>query len=252
MRPQGKKRQLPNNTDIQSTKVFLPVSFNLLLTVQLSIFAAQEYIMRKIFVILIALIATVPAFSQENDKKKTYNLAKHAADHFMIQFATFNMWTNAPDSISNHIKGFQRSANVYVMLDKALKSDQRFSIAGGIGVGTTNIYFDKMLVDLASPSLTTLQFIAVDTTIHYKKYKVSTAFIEAPIEFRFTSNPETPNKAFKGAIGIKFGTLISSKNKGKFQKNILIHSVHPLPGVLDMAFLGSLLHMISQKLLKVL
>jgi len=182
-----------------------------------TIFAAQEFIMRKLFVILIALTIAIPSFSQEEKKKKTYDLANRAADHFMVQFA-INSWQGAPDSIQSHIGGFQRSANVYIMLDKPFKSNPQLSIAAGIGVGTSNIYFKKMIVDIGSTN-TLLPFRAVDSLDNYKKFKLTTAFLEVPLELRFTSDPSTPNKTFKAAIGIKVGTMLNAHTKGKGLRN---------------------------------
>lgn len=160
-----------------------------------------------------------PSFSQEvaplqePKKKKTFDLGNRAADHFMVQLA-LNSWQGAPDSINSRISGLQRSANVYIMLDKPFKANPRFSIAAGIGVGTGNIYFKKMIVDIGSTN-PILPFRAVDSTDNYKKFKLTTAFLEAPLEFRFTADPSKPNKTFKAAIGIKIGTMLNAHTKGK-------------------------------------
>lgn len=182
--------------------------------------------MRKLFVILLSLTATLSTLAQETPatspelvpkKKKVYDLSKRASDHFMIQIG-LNSWLGAPDSISNKISGLQRSGNVYVMLDRPFKGNQQWSIAAGIGIGTTNIYFDKMNVDIGSTN-TVLPFIKTDSLNNYKKYKVSTAFLEAPLELRFAKNPSTPNKTFKAAVGVKFGTLLNAHTKGKTLRN---------------------------------
>ena len=164
--------------------------------------------------ILIALTIAIPSFSQEVKKKKVYDLTNRAADHFMVQFA-LNSWQGAPDSIQSHIGGL---SNVYIMLDKPFKSNPQLSIAAGIGVGTSNIYFKKMIVDIGSTN-TLLPFRAVDSLDNYKKFKLTTAFLEVPLELRFTSNPSTPNKTFKAAIGVKVGTMINAHTKGKGLRN---------------------------------
>jgi len=165
--------------------------------------------MRKISVVALALMCCLSAFSQ----KKKFDLSNRAGDHFMLQLAS-NHWMNSPDSISSHSKGLNRSANVYLMFDKPFKGDQRFSAAIGVGVGTSNIYFKKMIVEIGSAQ-PKLPFVAVDSANHYKKFKLSTAYLEVPVELRFTANPEQPMKTIKFALGAKVGTMLNAHTKGK-------------------------------------
>jgi Outer membrane protein beta-barrel domain len=65
----------------------------------------------------------------------------------------------------------------------------------------------------------TLPFLRTDTGNNYKKYKLATAYLEIPLELRFTANPSNPNKSIKGAIGIKLGTLLNAHTKGKTLQN---------------------------------
>lgn len=182
-----------------------------------TIFAAQDFIMRKLLFVFIALGTAFTSFSQDLEPKKKIDLSERPADHFMIQLA-LNSWHGTPDSINSHMSGLQRSANVYLMLDKPFKGNPKMSIAGGLGIGTANIYFKKMIVDIAS-SNPLLPFRAVDTLNNFKKFKLSTAFLEVPLELRFMSKPSTPNKSFKAAVGIKLGTMLNAKTKGKILRN---------------------------------
>jgi len=157
--------------------------------------------MRKFQAIVLTLLITLPAFSQTTTEKKKYDLSNRPGDHFMLQLAS-NQWQGVPDSIKNKMGDLNRSANVYLMLDKPFKGDSRFSVAFGLGIGTSNIYFKKMTVDIASKN-STLPFRNTDSTERFKKFKLTTAFLEIPIEFRFTSNPVNPSKSFKIAIGVR-------------------------------------------------
>lgn len=178
---------------------------------------AQEYNMRKLLVVVLVLLSSVPAFSQTAKEKKNKDILSRSGDHLMLQISS-DHWLQAPDSVTSHIKGLSRGLNAYVMLNKPFRVDPRFSIAFGIGIGSSNIYFKKMTLDIASSS-TTLPFIATDTTDRFKKFKLSTTFAEIPIEFRFTSNPDKPNKAIKVALGAKIGTLLNAHTKGKITQN---------------------------------
>lgn len=167
--------------------------------------------MKKILFIVIALIS-VSAASAQNKKNGT-DFMTRTGDHFMLQF-TGDFWMGVPDSIKDHMKGFSRGANVYLMLDKRFKGSPKFSVAIGLGVGTSNMYFKRMNVDIKAKT-NTLPFNNLDTLGYFKKYKLTTAFLEIPLELRFAANPENENKSIKAAIGIKVGTLLNVHNKGK-------------------------------------
>jgi hypothetical protein len=169
--------------------------------------------MRKLFAFVLTLTAFTSLFAQTTPKKPLA-IGKKAGDHFMVQIGT-NIWSGAPDSISSRIKGFNRSANVYLMLDKPFRGNPKLSAAFGLGIGTSNIYFKKMNVKISASS-PLLPFVRTDTGNSYKKYKLSTAFLELPIELRFSSNPENPNKSLKAAIGVKVGTLLNAHTKARF------------------------------------
>ena len=59
----------------------------------------------------------------------------------------------------------------------------------------------------------------VSDTTHFKKYKLATAWLEVPVELRYSFNPENPNKSLKIAIGAKVGTLVNAHTKGKTWQN---------------------------------
>lgn len=163
---------------------------------------------------------------QENGKvSRKIDISTRPGDHLMIQFSSDHL-TAKPDSISSHQSGFSRGFNAYLMLDKPFKSSPKFSIGLGIGVGSSNIVFKKMNVNITSTA-TKLPFIAVDSTNHFKKYKLSFSYLEVPLEFRYASNPLNVNKSLKFAIGLKVGTMINAHTKGKdlqTKNNTLISS----------------------------
>ncbi|MEN9884330.1 MAG: hypothetical protein RLZZ420_1547 [Bacteroidota bacterium] len=136
------------------------------------------------------------------------DLSKRASDHFMLQFGMAG-W-GKPDEITT--KGFSRTFNGYFLFDFPFKSNPRLSVAVGPGVGTDNIFFDKTTVDLNDR--TGVKFLR-DTITRYKKHKLVTGYVEAPIELRYSTNPENMNKGWKFAFGAKIGTLIDAKMKSK-------------------------------------
>ncbi|RYF85051.1 MAG: hypothetical protein EOO03_13885, partial [Chitinophagaceae bacterium] len=170
--------------------------------------------MRKILFAVAFLIAGSSAIAQ---KKKMPNLGNRAADHIMIQLAT-DHWLGAPDSISSHLKGLSRGANIYIMLDKPFKGNPKLSVGIGLGVSTSNMFFKRMEVDITSNS-PTLPFINLDTLPHFKKYKLATTYLEIPLELRFMSKPADPNHAVKVALGVKLGTMLKAQTKAKELRN---------------------------------
>ncbi len=152
---------------------------------------------------------------KKENKYSQIDLANRANDHFLLQLS-YDGWGGKPDSINT--KGFSRGFNAYFMFDFPFKTDPRFSIGIGVGVGTNNIYFDKTTAEVAGLT-PTLRFRDVSDTSHFKKYKLATTYIEAPVELRFASNPYNTNKSFKVALGAKIGLLMNAHNKGKNLQN---------------------------------
>jgi len=167
--------------------------------------------MKKLLLIVFAFSAVFAATAQE--KKKKGGFVTRTGDHLMLQL-TNDHWIGAPDSIKSRMKGLARGANVYVMLDQRFKGSPKWSVAFGLGVGTSNIYFKNMTVDLKSKT-NTLPFRNVDSVDHFKKYKLTTAFLELPVELRYTFDPENESKSIKAAIGFKVGTVLNVHTKGK-------------------------------------
>ncbi len=173
--------------------------------------------MRKIFFLLFAITVTNTIWAQSPLPKTKNDITNLPNDHFMIQLSS-DRWLGAPDSIDSHRKGFSRGANIYLMVNKPFKNNSNFSAAFGIGVGTSNIFLDKMDADIIGVTRV-LKFNSLDTLERFKKYKMSTSFLEIPIELRFYSNPKNPNKSFKVAVGVKVGTLLNAHVKGKTLQN---------------------------------
>ncbi len=159
-------------------------------------------------------LATKPAAPTTTPKKKDWskvNLGNRANDHFLVQLG-YDGWAQIPDTI--HTKGFSRSLNVYLMYDFPFKTDPRFSVGVGVGIGSSNIFFNKQEVGVESLNAG-LPFPDKSQTDHFKKYKLVSTYAEAPVELRFVADPEHNSKSWKAAVGIKVGTLLDVHTKGK-------------------------------------
>jgi hypothetical protein len=104
------------------------------------------------------------------------------------------------------------------MMNKPFKTNKNFSAAFGIGVSSSNMYFKNTNIDISS-NASKLPFSNLDSSNRFKKYKISTAFLEVPLELRFIKDPEKGNKTLKAAIGVKVGTLLNVHSKGKTLQN---------------------------------
>jgi hypothetical protein len=184
--------------------------------------------MKKFFVVGLVLLLTQAAFAQKDTSaakasvppaavppaKKDWSkvsLKNRANDHFMVQVGYVN-WAGAPDSVS--IVGFGRSFNFYAMYDMPFKTDPRLSVAAGLGIGSSNVYFNQQQV-LVAAQTPTLQFQNTAGQNHFKKFKLVATYLDIPIELRFALDPENTNKSWKFAVGTKVGFLLSTYTKGK-------------------------------------
>lgn len=166
--------------------------------------------MKKRLLVLLGISFTYFAVAQTPTISKL-DLANRASDHLMIQYGS-DSWTGRPDSVRTG--GFSRHFNVYFMLDKPFKTNQKFSVAYGIGIGSSNIFFNNTRVDLKA-NTGKLPFTNVDSTDHFKKYKVTSVYAEIPVELRYFSDPANPSKSWKLALGAKVGSLLKVYSKGK-------------------------------------
>jgi Outer membrane protein beta-barrel domain len=174
--------------------------------------------MRRIYITALALCISGFLFAQ-NDTLIANKVLKpqstRANDNFMLQLG-YTMWNDIPDSIRT--KGFSRTFNMYLMLDFPFKSNPKWSVAIGPGIATDNVFFDKMTLDIKGQS-ENLVFADVSDTTHFRKYKLATAYLEAPVELRWRSNPSDDRKSVKIALGAKIGTLVNAHVKGKELQN---------------------------------
>ncbi len=146
-------------------------------------------------------------------EKKMVDLSSRPADHLMIQFGS-DSWVGAPDSVKT--SGMGRHFNIYFMLDKPFRTNNKFSLAYGVGFGTNNQYIDKRtIVDLSQVG-NSIRFKQLDSLANrYDKQKVATVYLQVPAEIRYYSNPANPAKSWKLAAGIKVGLLFKGYTKMK-------------------------------------
>ena len=117
--------------------------------------------MKKFLFVAVAFSFSLFLHSQDNPSSKTkkkdwskVKLTNRANDHFMIQYG-MTTWSGKPDSINT--RGWSNSFNAYIMIDMPFKTDPRFSVAAGPGIGVDNMFFEKTTVTITN-HLNPLQF----------------------------------------------------------------------------------------------
>ena len=172
--------------------------------------------MRKLITAALLLALSTGVFAQADTTvpktvRSTNGAITRSNDHFLMQLG-YTTWTGKPDSIKT--KGFPRGFNLYLMLDFPFKTNPHWSVALGPGISTDNIYFDEMYVGIKD-NTSTLRFEDRSDTVHFRKYKLATAFLEAPVELRYRFNKNDDRSSVKIALGAKVGTLLNAHVKGK-------------------------------------
>ncbi len=173
--------------------------------------------MKKILLFIGCVLFASVVMSQNNPatpaKKEKANLANRANDHFVLQLG-YAGWNGIPDTITK--KGISKSINVYFMFDFPFKTNPNLSMAFGPGIASDHMLFGKTHVGIKD-NAPSIFFTDLSDTNHFKKTKLATVYLEAPIEFRYSADPYT-GKGLKLAIGVKVGTLLNAHTRNtKFQ-----------------------------------
>ncbi|OSZ81134.1 hypothetical protein CAP36_07825 [Chitinophagaceae bacterium IBVUCB2] len=174
--------------------------------------------MKKILLLSICAFFSISLLAQETPatpkKKEKIDLSNRSNDHFLIQLGYLG-WSGIPDTINT--SGFSKTINVYFMFDFPFKTNPHLSMAFGPGIASDHMLFTKTNVGIKDLT-PTLRFTNVGDTNNFKKTKLATVYLEAPVEFRYAANPLT-GKGIKAAIGVKVGTLINAHTRNAKLQN---------------------------------
>ena len=173
--------------------------------------------MNRILTLILVTFLSANLFAQDDN-----NNTPGGKDRLVMEL-NWNTWLDNPDSID--LKWYSRGINFYFMYDLPFGTSN-FSIAPGIGIGVDNVYHDGRFTYNDS----IVSFVKLPDSLDYSKNKLTTTYVDIPLELRFRSNPDGKNNSFKAGIGIKAGMLLSSHTKyvgegnsfGTFQEEIKI------------------------------
>jgi hypothetical protein len=171
--------------------------------------------MKKILSLCVCALLSMSLLAQDTKKKKEIpDMSNRPNDHFLVQFG-YTKWAGIPDTINT--AGFSKSFNVYFMFDFPFKTNPKLSMAFGPGIASDHILFTKTNVGIKD-NTSVIHFTNVSDTNNYKKTKLATVYLEAPIEFRYSADPLT-GKGFKFAVGVKIGTLLNAHTRNTKLQN---------------------------------
>lgn len=162
--------------------------------------------MKHFFGIAIFIFWMIPVLGQEADKIEKKAAKVESNDRLTFEF-NYTDLLNQPEGYET--RWFNRGMNVYLNYDIKLGSGKHFSFAPGIGFSTHNVYHNSFIERDTSATV----FTQISDTLTYRNNKISTNFIEAPLELRFRSTPNKFNRSFKLAVGMRLGYLINAHTK---------------------------------------
>lgn len=168
---------------------------------------------KKLFLFLLFVSASVQA--QDGEINNTDLQTKDSRDRVVLEFNWVD-FANKPDALET--EWFNRGINIYFTYDFPFNNNEHWSFAPGIGVSSSNIY---------NNSRPTLQLVGEEDPIRYSVFeplpdsleirinKISSNFLEVPLELRYHSNADKNGRSFKLGFGFRGGLQLSTKYKYK-------------------------------------
>lgn len=160
--------------------------------------------MKQVIILLLLTLTTTVLVAQEGEKTEERN--KHQ-DHMLIDFG-YETFTSRPGFTD--FEWYNNGLNIQVFYDK-LFGKSGFSGAVGVGFSTQSYYSNKQIRRDTNKAFLYSDWIRPEST--YEKNKVSTSWVEVPIELRYRSKIDDWGYRWKLSIGGKIGFLIDTHDK---------------------------------------
>ncbi len=110
------------------------------------------------------------------------------------------------------------TVNIYYFYDMRI-GKSKFSIHPGLGLGLERYKFNNnKTLGYTSTALDTVAMVFPEVS-NLKKSKLITNYLDIPLEVRFSTRPDDPNRSFKVSLGFKFGVLYDSFTKIKYSED---------------------------------
>ena len=171
---------------------------------------------KKLTFVAFIFAFSLPAFAQTEANKSRRPDIPGA---FVVEILV-NRDLNGPDHFDLGLWG-SRTANIYYQYPIRLFKS-RFSIVPAVGLSLERFKLKNFgtfgfdaedSVKIFSPAEVATRFPSI------KKSQLITNYFEIPVELRYSSNPNDPNRSFNAGIGARIGYMYDSFSKVKYRED---------------------------------
>jgi hypothetical protein len=170
--------------------------------------------MNKLTSIIILSALSLTAAAQTTPATERKGTKPNIPGTFLLELG-INSALDAPSRFDLALWG-SRTVNVYYQYEvRILKSS--FSFVPGIGLSLERFKFKNGATFAYDEDSLKLLLPAETVMTGLKKSQLVTNYLDIPLEFRFTSNPDDPARSFKAAVGGRIGYMYDSFAKLKYK-----------------------------------
>ena len=161
--------------------------------------------MKKIFLLLVGV--SIFSFSGISQDEVSIDSTGKMMNEQIILDINWLSWVNYPSEIN-----LKPTSSEFILsyLHPLFGKKNRFSMATGLALSTQNVKFDAYVSNSVYDEPT---FMLFDDSVSYKTNKLTTVFVDIPIEFRLRTRNNIHQKNFKLSFGGRIGYLIKSYHK---------------------------------------
>ncbi len=160
------------------------------------------------------------------DEKPKKKKRKPPKKEMILINLNFDGWLNTPSSISSEWFA-SRGVDVAVLYDYVL-AKSNFSLAAGVGFNSHNVHMDGFPIEYTTTTGQT--YTKLDKSFFEGKEiitnKISTNFVDIPVEVRFRSKAHKNGKRIAASVGFKLGWLVQSHTKTKTDEDLFYNGVN--------------------------
>ena len=191
--------------------------------------------MKRILVLIVFFLSVTAAFAGIDSIPATTAAPKPARKPYVMKVPKDRIVLdlNATNWIHHNDNGmktqyYSRGLNLYVMYDLQIKKS-RVSFAIGAGISWVNIYSNSKLVDSTGSGASFHPYPVANYHDSIKINKVTTTWIDVPLELRIRTNRDKLDQLWKFNVGFKFGIRVDAYTKVVFNNPHLNIKEKPYP-----------------------